>query len=98
MDSPDVAAVPWYTSETIYESFRNNALDPEEFFDRFEEWKIAALEHERQAERVGVILIRIRMSLAEFQDYCKSFDCRNDQAGRSRFAYFKAEQIIKMSG
>lgn len=97
MDSPDVAAVPWYTTEAIYESFRNNAVDPEEFFDRFEEWKIAALEHERQAERVGVILLRIRMSLAEFQDYCGRFHCRNDQAGRSQFAFFKAEQIIKMS-
>jgi hypothetical protein len=98
MDSSDVAAVPWYPTEAIYESFRNDALDPEAFFERFEEWKIAALEHERQAERVGVILFRIRMSLGEFQNYCQRCDCRNDQTGRSQYAYFKADQIIKMSG
>ncbi|XZE42946.1 hypothetical protein SH467x_002486 [Pirellulaceae bacterium SH467] len=97
MDSPDVAAVPWYPNETVYESFRDAAEDPQEFFDSFEEWKVAALEHERQAERVGVILLRIRMSLDEFQSYCVRSYCHNDQSGRSQFAYHKAEQIIKMS-
>lgn len=97
MDSLDVAAVPWYPSEVVYESFRDAAEDPQEFFDSFEEWKVAALEHERQAERVGVILLRICMSIDEFQAYCGLAPCHNDQAGRSKFAYYKAEQIIKMT-
>ena len=81
------ATVPWYPDATQYELFRSAADDPEVFFDSHQDWLITALEHERQAERRGVIIVRVRMRFDAFKRWCAQLPNRkNDLSGRSMYA------------
>ncbi len=90
----DLAVVPWYVSEANYREFKEAAIDQADFFDFFDEWLEVAMEHERQAEAQGVIICRIRMSYQAFGEWCLASGHRNDAAGRSAFAEFRASQIL----
>ena len=90
----DFASVPWYTEAAHYEQFRTDASDAESFFSTFQEWLVVALEHERQAERHGVPIIRVRMFKSEFDGWCQSTGFKNDAEGRSVFAEHRAQQLI----
>lgn len=90
----DFASVPWYANAVVYEQFRNDSADPETFFDSHDQWLLKALEHERQAERYGVSIIRIRMDKREFDQWCRSNPSVNDIEGRSGYAEYRANQIF----
>ena len=89
----EFASVPWYTESTYYEQFRAAAIDSDSFFYSFQEWLAAALEHERQAQRHGVTIVRVRMFPKAFKQWCESSGARNDAAGRSAYAEDRAERL-----
>ena len=90
----EFASVPWYTEPTYYSQFRAFAIDSDSFFSSFQEWLTVALEHERQAERNGITLIRIRMFPEPFKQWCESSGGRNNAAGRSAYAENCAEKLL----
>lgn len=92
--SPDIAAVPWYTHAEHYEAFRQTASDAEIFFASFDQWVDAAMEHERAAEKRGVILFRVRMSIQAFTDWCHRHGFQNDAVGRSTYADQRAAELL----
>ncbi len=92
----DFASVPWYTGASYYEQFRADAVDAESFFSSFDQWLAVALEHERQAEKYGVPIIRIRMFKPEFDQWCQVTGARNDAEGRSAYAEVRAEKLMSM--
>ena len=94
----DFAAVPWYTSKAEYEAFRNTALDHVDFFPSHKDWLDAAMEHERRAEQAGVVLIRIRMSIEQFETWQALSGYLNDGVGRSAFADERARKILNVWG
>lgn len=94
----DFAAVPWYLSEEIYEVFRQTAVDQGDFFASHAEWLEAALEHERQAERYGVTILRIRMDPEAFANWCVEHGRANDANSRSEFAELRAARMINWLG
>lgn len=94
----DIAAVPWYLTEEIYEAFRQTALDRPDFFASHAEWLVAALEHERQAERYGVTIVRVRMDPEAFAKWCHMEGRGNDAASRSEFAELRAVRMIRWLG
>ena len=89
----EFASVPWYTDSIYYEHFRSNAIDSDSFFSTFVAWLAVALEHERQAEFHGFIVIRIRMFPEPFQHWCESSGAQNDAAGRTAYAEDCAEKL-----
>ena len=91
----DFASVPWYPDSDSYEQFRFDAVDDDAFFSTFDEWLAAALEHERQAERHGVPIIRVRMVKSAFQQWCQMTGARNDASGRSDYAEYRACSIFQ---
>jgi hypothetical protein len=88
------ASVPWYTDSACYERFRSSAIDPDSFFSTFQKWLDVALEHERQAERQGIPIIRIRMDGEAFAQWCRSSGAKNNVAGRSAYAEDRAEKLM----
>lgn len=90
----DIAAVPWYVSQQHYQQFRASAQDGDDFFESFSDWLAAAMEHERQAERNGITIIRIRMDFAEFQLWCSQQGFANCSQSRSEFAEMRAHQFL----
>ncbi len=94
----DFAAVPWYLTEDIYEAFRQTALDQADFFGNHAEWLVAALEHERQAERFGVTILRVRMDAEAFAKWCADHRRANDANARSEFAEQRAARMINWLG
>ncbi len=90
----DIAAVPWYLSAEIYEAFRDTANDRADFFASHAEWLEAALEHERQAERYGVTIVRIRMDPEAFAKWCAAEGLANNATSRSEFAELRAARMI----
>lgn len=94
----DVAAVPWYLTAPIYEAFRQTAVDQADFFASHAEWLEAALEHERQAERYGVTILRVRMDPESFAKWCAEQTRVNDAASRSEFAELRAGRMINWLG
>jgi hypothetical protein len=92
----EFASIPWYTQPACYEQIRATAVDSDSFFSTFEEWLAAALEHERQAERQGVTIIRIRMFQDAFEQWCESSGARNDAVGRSAYAEGRAERLMPL--
>lgn len=90
----ELAAVPWYPSPEIYEAFRDRAIDQADFFASHGEWLEAALEHERQAERHGVTIVRVRMDPEAFAKWCAGQGRANDAAARSEFAELRAERLV----
>lgn len=94
----DFAAVPWYLTEEIYEAFRQTAVDRADFFGKHAEWLEAALEHERQAERFGVTILRVRMDAEAFAQWCADHSRANDATSRSEFAEQRAARMINWLG
>ena len=94
----DIAAVPWYLSAEIYEAFRQTASDQADFFASHAEWLEAALEHERQAEKYGVTIVRVRMDPGAFAVWCAEQRRTNDAAARSEFAELRAARMINWLG
>lgn len=90
----DFAAVPWYTSEEHYEDFRATASDQADFFPTYQDWLATALEHERQAEKVGVVILRIRVPYPDFRLWCERHQYENTSQTRSQFAELLAERIV----
>jgi hypothetical protein len=90
----DIAAVPWYLSAEIYEAFRQTASDQADFFTSHGEWLEAALEHERQAEKHGVTIVRVRMDPEAFAAWCAEQSRANDAASRSEFAELRAARMV----
>ncbi len=94
----DFAAGPWYVTEEIYEAFRQMASDRNDFFDSHAEWLKAALEHERQAERYGVMILRVRMDPEAFGKWCEEQRRSNDASARSEFAERRAARMVNWLG
>jgi hypothetical protein len=94
----DFAAVPWYLTEQIYETFRQSAVDQADFFTSHAEWLEAALDHERQAEHYGVTILRVRMDPESFAKWCMEQSRVNDAASRSEFAELRAARMINWLG
>lgn len=94
----DIAAVPWYMNEETYEVFRSKASDRADFFASHAEWLEAALEHERQAEKYGVTIVRVRMDPEAFAIWCTEQSRPNDAASRSEFAELRAARMINWLG
>lgn len=91
----DIAAVPWYMNAEIYEEFRKTASDQADFFASHAEWLEAALEHERQAEKYGVTIVRVRMDPEAFAIWCTDQRRANDAAARSDFAELRAARMVR---
>ena len=94
----DVAVVPWYLSADIYEAFRAGAEDRVDFFESHAAWLEAALEHERQAERHGVTIVRARMDPAAFEQWCQEQEKSRNAASRSEFAEVRAARMLNWLG
>ncbi|MFM7116528.1 MAG: hypothetical protein ACKO0N_07835 [Planctomycetota bacterium] len=94
----DIAAVPWYMNEENYEAFRSTAVDQADFFESHAEWLEAALEHERQAEKYGVTIVRVRMDPAAFAVWCAEQSRANDADARSEFAELRAARMVRWLG
>ena len=90
----EMAIIPWYPDELSYEQFRQTAIDRELFFETYETWRQAALEHERQAEQWGVVVLRSRVDYGLFESWLNRFQRVNDQHARSDFAKFRAQQNL----
>jgi hypothetical protein len=90
----DFAAVPWYTSAEHYEEFRSTAIDRDDFFSTYQEWLTTALEHENQADKVGVVIIRIRLPYLDFKRWCETHQYPNSSQTRSQYAELLAERIV----
>ena len=88
----DIAAVPWYLSAEIYEAFRQTASDQADFFASHAEWL------ERQAEKFGVTIVRVRMDPGAFAVWCAEQRRENDAAARSEFAELRAARMINWLG
>lgn len=95
---PDIAAVPWYTSEEIYEAFRSAAEDAHVFFETYDVWRRVALDHELRAARNGVTIFRTCMFPGEFLAWCNRRGLANDSASRSAFAMERAQRMIDPGG
>jgi len=89
-----LVTLPWYTDADQYERFRTTADDRHDFFDSYVQWRLAALTHEQRAESRGVTLVRIRLRWDEFAAWKAASGARNNAAGRSEFADWRASQII----
>ena len=94
----EVAAIPWYSSAKIYENFRASAVDAEDFFPTFREWLEAAICHEREAERRGVPVVRIRMRMQTFAQFSRNSGKTNDGPGRTAFANHQADKFLGNNG
>ncbi len=90
----DLAVVPWYTSSEQYELFRSSSVDRDDFFVTYDAWREAAMEHECQAARRGIVITRIRMDYQAFETWAAAGRYRNDSAGRSAFAEYRALWIL----
>lgn len=88
------AAIPWYPSAIDYEQFRAAANDPEDFFDSFDQWLDAATNHQQRAQWNGVMIIRIRMKLNDFNSWIQTSAYKNDGEGRSVYAQQKADALF----
>lgn len=73
-------------------------MDQEDFFPSFQTWLDVAMEHERRAEQAGVVLIRIRMSIEQFETWTSLSGYSNDGRGRSAFAEAQARKILNIWG
>ncbi|XZE19889.1 hypothetical protein SH449x_005219 [Pirellulaceae bacterium SH449] len=88
------AIVPWFVSETCYEQFRSTATDSDVFFDSHKEWVDAAMEHERLAERAGVIIVRIRMRFEDFEAWRVQHGLLNHADTRLQYAELVAQKLL----
>ena len=90
----EVAAIPWYSSAKIYREFQSTAEDATDFFPTFEEWVTAATCHEAEAETRGIPVVRIRMQMQTFSDYCRVSGHAKDGLGRTAFANDQADKFL----
>ena len=90
----EVAAIPRYSSSKIYREFQSTAMDATDFFPTFEEWVTAATCHETEAETRGIPVVRIRMEVQTFSDYCRDSGHTNDGPGRTAFANNQADKFL----
>jgi hypothetical protein len=97
MPPSDLAVVPWYLSESQYIAFRKSAVDQEDFFATYQLWCDAAMEHEHQADRQGIVITRICMDFEAFQAWCVATGHGNDCQGRSGFAEQRAASMFCLS-
>jgi len=89
-----IVTLPWYASEGEYERFRATAIDSADFFETYDAWRRAALEHELRAESRGVVLVRIRLRYEEFIAWQGTTGSENNAAGRSAYADWRATEVI----
>lgn len=94
MSHSDLAIVPWYMSDLQYQVFQANAIDRDDFFPTYSQWVDAAMEHELQAERRGIIITRICMDFSDFQRWCLENGYQNDYLGRCMYAEQKAASMF----
>lgn len=90
----ELAIIPWYTSAESYEKFRTAATDRDSFFDTYQQWRQAALDHELQAEKFGVVIIRSRIDFDQFESWRKQQKCENNHHARSQFATLQAQKNL----
>ena len=90
----EVAAIPWYSSAKIYREFQSTAEDATDFFPTFEEWVTAATCHVAEAETRGIPVVRIRMQMQTFSDYCRVSGHAKDGLGRTAFANDQADKLL----
>lgn len=91
------AIVPWFVTAACYEQFRSTAIDADVFFESHDEWVDAAMEHERLAERAGVIIIRIRMHFEDFEAWRNERNLLNHADTRLQYAELVAQKLLGLS-
>jgi hypothetical protein len=81
-------------SDLQYQAFRESAIDRDDFFPTYLQWVDAAMEHEYQSGKRGIIITRIRMDFQDFQRWCIERGYQNDYRGRCTYAERRAQAIL----
>lgn len=91
---PPIAVIPWYTSPECYAQFRAAAVDAACFFDTYQQWVEACLQHELRAAEAGVMIVRSRMDFQEFENWRIAENRESDDSARSEFAIFRLRRVL----
>ena len=80
-----VSALPWY-ARADYPILLRLFSDPDKLPVTYDAWLERADQVEKQLQRVGLAVARIRICPAPFADWCKERNVSPDQAARLTFA------------
>ena len=87
-----VSALPWY-SRADYPTLLRLFCDPDKLPATYDAWLERADQVEKQLQRVGLAVARIRICPARFAAWCKERNVSPDQAARLTFANESARNL-----
>ncbi|MEA2850262.1 MAG: hypothetical protein QOE02_281 [Rhodospirillaceae bacterium] len=87
-----VSALPWY-SRADYPTLLRLFCDPDKLPATYDAWLERADQVEKQLQRVGLAVARIRICPVPFAAWCKERNISPDQAGRLTFANESARNL-----
>lgn len=85
MTRPRRVGLPWYAPEH-YEALRASLADGPRLPPRYETWRIATEQMEREVQRSGVAVVRVPIEPAAFAAWCADSGVPADGPGRARYA------------
>ena len=82
--APRKAGMPWYARED-YAAILALMEDPHVLAPAYDQWLAAAQNNEREAERAGVRVVRVRIEPEPFARWCADQGIAPDSRARMRF-------------
>jgi hypothetical protein len=82
--APRTARVPWYARED-YAAILAMMEDPHILAPVYDQWLAAAQNNEREAERAGVTVVRVRIEPESFARWCAEQGIARDSRARMRY-------------
>ena len=85
MSRPRHVGLPWYAEEQ-YDALRASLPDGAKLPPRYETWRIATEQMEREVQRSGVEVVRVPIEPDAFAAWCARSGLPSDGATRARYA------------
>ena len=88
-----VSALPWY-SRADYPALLRLFKDPDKLPATYDAWLQRAEQVEKQLQKVGLAVARIRICPGPFAAWCRERNISPDQAARVTFANESARNLV----
>ena len=85
MDRPRRVGLPWYEPD-CYDALRASLADGDRLPPRYETWRNATEQMEREVQRSGVEVVRVPIEPDAFVAWCDRDGSETDSAARARYA------------
>lgn len=90
MDRPRRVGLPWYEPD-CYDALRARLADGDRLPPRYETWRNATEQMEREVQRSGVAVVRVPIAPDAFAAWCAQAGLSPDAVARARYA---AEALV----